>query len=127
MPLTILLPIVVLGIAGIAILLHLTGHSAPVILRDAAQVRREWARHFPADPPDAVWWTPEVALVRLSDGFGLLGRMGADTVAHRLARLEPAPGGLRAGFADFAFPDRHLTLSDSQRDEWLAQWRNRHA
>ena len=42
MPLSILLPMVILGIAGIAVLLHVLGLSRRATLSDAAAARAAW-------------------------------------------------------------------------------------
>lgn len=122
MPLHILLIMVAGGIAGIAVLLHLLGHSRSFALNDAATARREWARHQPEDEISHVYMAPGAALIETDRGPGLLRPFGADTVAHRIARLEETPKGLRLGFADFAAPEVALPLDPETRALWRRVW-----
>ena len=122
MPLHILLILVAGGIAGIAGLLHLLGHSRPFALADAATARREWQRHWPEDAVSHVYLAPGAALVDTDRGPGLLRPFGADTVAHRVAEMQDTPRGLRLGFADFAAPDVVLPLAPETRALWCRVW-----
>lgn len=121
-PLHILLILVGGGIAGIALLLHLTGHSRRFALSDVGVARAEWARHWPEDDISHIYLARDAALVDTNRGPGLLRPFGADTVAHRLAKLTKTPKGLRAGFADFAAPDVVLALPTETRALWLRVW-----
>lgn len=122
MPLELLLPLVVVGIAGIALLLHLTGHSRPFRLDDAATAAREWSRHFPQERPQAVHLAPGAVLVETEFGVGLLRPFGADTIAHRIAAMERSSTGLRIGFADWAAPDITLAVPPAIAADWLNRW-----
>lgn len=122
MPLHILLTMVGGGIAGIALLLHLLGHSRAFDLTDAGTARREWVRHWPDDVVSHVYLGPAAALVETDNGPGLLRPFGADTVAHRLAGLSETANGLRLSFADFAAPDVILSLKPETRALWLRVW-----
>ncbi|GAB4275824.1 MAG: hypothetical protein Kow0013_29790 [Pararhodobacter sp.] len=127
MPLSILLPLVVIGIAGLGAILHLGGHSRRFDIADDAIARREWLRHWPDDRVLAVHRAGGAALVETAKGLGILRPMGADTVAHRLTGLSERGGALRLSFADFASPDVTLPLPDATRAEWLSIWRKTHA
>ncbi len=77
MPLEILLVLVVGGIVGIALMLHLTGRSRlRVLTRDVAQ--DEWIRHFPDDDVVDVTVSHDghSALIRTRAGAGLLWSFG---------------------------------------------------
>ena len=81
MALELLLALVLGGISGIAVLLHLTGRSRQAVL-GVETARTAWLRHFPEDsvlrvlPADG----GQAALVLTSGGPGLLWAFGADTV-----------------------------------------------
>lgn len=125
MPLTILLPLVVLGIAGIGLLLHLTGQSRVFEIADEDIARREWLRHWPDDTVRTVHVLAGAALIETETGLGLLRPFGADTVAHRVTGMHEARGGLRIEFSDFAAPPASLAVTDPSR--WLEIWRGIHA
>lgn len=127
MPLWVLLPIVIVGIAGIGVLLHLTGHSRVFVLRDDASVRRQWARHWPSVAVTQVDLAGGAALVLAEFGPALLRPFGADTVAHRITAMDLAPQGLRLHFGDLAAPPVTLHLDPDARDRWLTLWRGAHA
>lgn len=122
MPLPILLGLVVCGIAGIALLLHRMGHSRPFRIESETVARREWARHWPDDWVQAVHLASGAALIDGRHGVGLLRVMGADTVAHRVAQMQPVTGGLRLEFADFAAPAVTLPLPEGTATDWLMRW-----
>ena len=122
MPLHILLILVIGGIAGIAALLHVLGHSRPFDLSDAGTARREWLRHWPQDQVAHVYLTPAAALIETANGPGLLRPFGADSVGHRLAGLDDSAKGLRLSFADFAAPAVTLPLPPETRALWLRVW-----
>jgi hypothetical protein len=127
MPLTVLLLLVVLGIAGIGVLLHLGGASRRFDISDEPVARREWARHRPHDAVVAVHLAAGAALIETEQGLGLLRPFGADTVAHGVAEMRAVSGALRIGFADFAAPPVRLALDDAARARWLEIWRRVHA
>ena len=127
MPLAVLLPVVILGIAGIGLLLHLTGQSRSLTLTDTATARQHWDRHWPGASIAALDLAGGAALVLDQDGPGLLRPFGADTVAPRLADLTETPEGLRAEFHDFAAPPVTLRLDPDARTRWLTLWRTHHA
>lgn len=122
MPLGVLLLLVVGGIAGLAALMHLLGHSRRFDLANAGVARAEWLRHWPRDAVAHVYLTDGAALIDTDEGPGLLRPFGADTVAHRIAEMTETPQGLRIGFADFAAPAVTLLLPDETRALWLRVW-----
>lgn len=126
MPLAVLLPVVVLGIAGIGLILHLTGQSRRFEVSDVRTARMQWLRHWPAARIRALDLGGGAALVVDQDGPGLLRPFGADTVAPRLVALEETPGGLRARFGDLAAPPVTLRLDPETRARWLTLWRESH-
>ncbi len=108
MPLEILLVLVVGGIAGITLLLHLSGKSR--------------LRHFPGDAVVDVTISHDchAALVRTADGPGLLWSFGADTVARRLIDYDwvEHPKGIQVYFHDFSTPSVLVRLDDIERRHW---------
>lgn len=120
-PLEILLAMVVLGIAGIAVLTIWLGLSQQRALsEDTAQA--DWLRHFPDDVVQSVWISSDAhaALCLTDAGPGLLWAVGADTTARRLgaARVTDTRGGLDIVFDDFTAPRVHLRLYDDARLVW---------
>ena len=121
MPLDILLILVVVGIASIAILLHLSGKSKRARLTaDSAQTA--WLRHFPEDKVTGSIAAQDghAALVSTSAGLGLIWSFGADTVARHLEQvaLEDTAKGLRFRFDDFTAPSVRVTLTPNERQLW---------
>jgi hypothetical protein len=123
MPLPILLALVVSGIAGIALLLHITGNSRRFVIGSEAVALHEWARHFPDDPAHTAHLGGGAALVQAAGGPGLVRAFGADSIAHRIASMTATPTGLRIGFHDFAAPDVVLTLAPHTANDWLRLWK----
>ncbi|NSY37950.1 hypothetical protein [Leisingera sp. ANG59] len=123
MPLELLLALVLGGISGIAVLLHLTGRSRLAVL-SAETARTGWLRHFPGDKISKVLpaASGQAVLVLTEGGPGLLWVFGADTVGRRLAesKIRETATGLRFEFNDFAAPGLSLPLSDGERLQWLA-------
>lgn len=126
MPLELLLTLVGGGIAGIAVLLHLTGHSRTFPISDAQIARREWLRHFPNDDFHAAYLGGGAALIDADQGIGLLRPFGADTVAHRIHSLTDLPKAIRFDFADVAAPAVTIALDPETRTVWCAAWKARH-
>ncbi|WP_170467159.1 hypothetical protein [Ruegeria arenilitoris] len=121
MPLEILLVLVVGGIAGITLLLHLTGKSRlSVLTPDVA--RSEWLRHAPDDTIIDVTVARDAhsALIRTDNGSGLLWSFGADTVARPLQDFDllEHPQGLEVQFHDFGTPKAIIRLDDLERRHW---------
>jgi hypothetical protein len=111
MPLPVLIALVVFGIAGIALLLHVLGYSsAPPLSEDSA--RAGWLRHFPDDSIRTVTLGKDgrMALIDTANGCGLVWLMGADTVARRLEQARLDRGKLT--FDDFGAPKVLLSGDD---------------
>ncbi|MEI4196124.1 hypothetical protein [Roseovarius sp. E0-M6] len=90
MPLEILLPLVVMGIAGIAFTLHFLGLTDGPGLSSDDAARKAWAREFPDAPATNVARsiTGRAALVETGDRLGIVWRFGADTTARDLEGAE---------------------------------------
>lgn len=125
MPLHILLPLVVLGIAGIALMLHLLGYSRQVVIRDAADAMRLWLHHWPEDQVQGAHVAQDghAALVDTANGLGLVWAFGADTSARLLAgaALSPCGAGLRVRLRDFTAPTVTLHLRPEEAGDWQAR------
>lgn len=123
MPLSVLIPIVVIGIAGIAVILHLLGLTAPRRLSDTAEALAAWAREFPETPAIAARLSADqrAALIELADGeTGLVWCIGADTVARPLmgADVIDTKTGLDFHLHDMAAPHVSVALSAEERIRW---------
>lgn len=121
MPLEILLVLVVGGIAGITLLLHLTGRSQRCVLSPET-ARDHWVRHFPDDTilDVTVAHDRHAALVRTEKGPGLLWSFGADTVAQHLLDYDllDRTDGFEILFHDFGTPKAIIHLDDLERPHW---------
>ncbi|WP_164659410.1 hypothetical protein [Tropicibacter sp. Alg240-R139] len=121
MPLEILLILVVLGIASIAVMLHLSGRSKRARLT-AESAGAAWERHFPDDQVTGVIAAQDghAALVTTSAGVGLVWAFGADTVARHLVEvdLDDTTRGLRFRFSDFTAPSVRVALAPEERQLW---------
>jgi len=124
MPLHLLLPIVVLGILGVALLLHVLGKSKRFLIMNADQVSRLWERQFPNGLVSQVKIADggHQAMVETSDGPGVVWAMGAD-VACRLtegAGVQETDKGLRIRLADYSAPMVRVVLADPlARQHWV--------
>lgn len=121
MPLEILLVLVVGGIAGITLLLHLTGKSRQhVLTRETAP--DQWLRHFPDDTViDAtIAHDGHAAIVRTETGAGLIWSFGADTVARHLMDFDwlETSDGFEVQFHDFSTPRARIHLDETERRHW---------
>ncbi|WP_170332417.1 hypothetical protein [Ruegeria arenilitoris] len=121
MPLEILLVLVVGGIAGITLLLHVTGRSRLRVLTKAS-AQKDWLRHFPDDDVIDVTISHDChsALIRTNVGAGLLWSFGADTVARHLMDFDwlEHPKGLEVQFHEFGVPRVVIHLDESERRHW---------
>ncbi len=125
MPLSVLVPMVVLGIAGIAALLHLLGLSAQAPLDSDDAAGAAWLREFPDDPPLRILRcaTQAAALVETAKGRGIVWPMGADTTARYLdgARIAPMATGLVVHLPDVTAPKIRLVLAAQEAAAWGRQ------
>ncbi|WP_299689048.1 hypothetical protein [uncultured Tateyamaria sp.] len=125
MPLHILLILVIGGIAGIALALHLLGLTkAPPLTQ--ASARSAWLRAFPDDRVDRTDVTSDgrAARVETDNGRGVVWQMGADTCARRLHGIEEAHvrrGRVTLYLKDYAAPRVTVTLTQDEQAEW-ADW-----
>ncbi len=121
MPLEILLVLVVGGITGITLMLHLTGRSR---VRDLTPetAASEWLRHAPDDfiIDITIAHDKRTALIRTETGNGLLWSFGADTVARHLLDFDwiNHSDGLEVQFHDFSTPKVLIHLDDFERPHW---------
>ncbi len=122
MPLEFLLALVIGGIAGIAVLLHLAGRSRRCVLSPET-AEAAWLRHFPGDRVHETRIASDghAALIVTDRGTGLLWALGADTVARRLEDFDLIDKGdhLRVVFHDFTAPAVTLALDPFERRHWL--------
>ncbi|WP_037316682.1 hypothetical protein [Ruegeria halocynthiae] len=121
MPLEILLVLVVGGIVGVTVTLHLTGRSrVRELTPDIA--RSEWLRHAPDDViiDITVAHDRHSALIRTNSGNGLLWSFGADTVARHLLDFDwmEHPQGFEVQFHDFGTPKVIIRLDEFERRHW---------
>ena len=135
MPLHILLILVIGGIAGIALALHVLGLSRRRVLESGTLVR-DWHRHFPGDSFDGpqngdtlVTRNGDRAILHPDQGPGLLWVMGADTAARRLAGASwhKTRNGDMCRFDDPGAPRVKITLKDpAERHQWVSYLENMH-
>ncbi|MBL4767953.1 MAG: hypothetical protein JKY94_09610 [Rhodobacteraceae bacterium] len=121
MPLAILLILVAGGISGLAVLLHILGKSKPVILTNDS-ARAAWLRLFPDEPVTDVTVanTGHAALIRTTNGPGLVWSFGVDTVARPLTdvKITETKKRLKIQFGDFTAPKAVVTLNETERADW---------
>jgi hypothetical protein len=117
-----LLPLVVLGILGITLLLHLMGWSKAATLADKAAAKSAWLEEFPDDPPTRVVLSHDhhAALIETRNDHGVVWPMGADTTARYLtdAKISTTAKGLRIALPDYTAPRIHLTLDAEEANQW---------
>lgn len=125
MPLTILLPMVVLGILSVALILHLKGFTDSLQFADETEVRSHFHRLLPFAEITAVLRSEDgkAAIVSTPDTSYLLWSFGADCTLHSLfgARFVDTPTGLRVQFNDFACPSAKITLTAAEKPQWISQ------
>lgn len=131
MPLEILGPMVVIGILGIAALLHFGGHSRVDPLTQE-RIFKEWEAQYPAAPAQRVKIANDgrAALVETSTGSGLIWTMGADTAARIFDSPPEVTGsgdGLTVRTGDFTAPVVHVTLERAEDRELWQQVLCQHA
>ncbi|WP_299648748.1 hypothetical protein [uncultured Tateyamaria sp.] len=122
MPLHILLILVVGGIAGIALALHLLGLSkaSPFTTQTA---HAAWLRAHPDDAIKDLQITQDGRTARITSGHGngIIWQMGADTCARRLSgaeRLQTKGTKTILHLNDYAAPKVRLTLSADEQQDW---------
>ncbi|MFL4468643.1 hypothetical protein ACERZ8_01670 [Tateyamaria armeniaca] len=125
MPLHILLIMVIGGIAGIALALHLLGLSRQSPFTEGT-ARAAWLRHRPDDTVLTVDLTNDGLAARiLSDkGRGILWHMGADTCARLLTGGEEAHvrrNTVTLHLNDYTAPKIRLHLTPDEQESW-ANW-----
>lgn len=124
MPLSLLLPMVILGIAGIALLLHVLGLSRPALLANKAAARAAWLREFPDDAPSRITLSHDnhAALIETARGHGVVWPMGADTAARYLtgAQITRTEAGLNISLPDYTAPRIRLQLGADELESWPA-------
>ncbi|MEO1139305.1 MAG: hypothetical protein AAFW87_07605 [Pseudomonadota bacterium] len=122
MPLSILIPMVILGIAGIAVLLHVLGLTRPASFDTQEDASRAWLREFPEHHTTRVVLSHDrhAALVETAQGPGVVWAMGADSTARFLngAQIARTRKGLRIALPDYTAPRIHLTLDADEADQW---------
>jgi len=127
MPLEVLLVLVGAGIAGIALMLHLTGHSRRFRFDSDAVARAEWLRHWPGDRIDRTLLAANqrAALIRSAQGIGVVWAFGADTTARLLARATATQDsrGLILHLPDFTAPRIRLELTSDEARLWADEIR----
>ncbi|MEL7133595.1 MAG: hypothetical protein AAGK77_14425 [Pseudomonadota bacterium] len=122
MPLHILVVLVVFGIAGITLALHLLGLSRTAPFADGT-ARAAWLRAYPDDEILSIQITREghVARITTTQGKGILWQMGTHDCARRLTGQETLTckaGGAVLHLNDYAAPRVRLPLSSSEQTEW---------
>lgn len=122
MPLHILLILVVGGIAGIALALHLLGLSkAPTFTVETA--RSAWLRARPDDEFKAIQITADgrAARITTTEHCGILWQMGADTCARLLCGTETLRITAKTTtlhLNDYAAPKVVLHLTSDEQSDW---------
>ncbi len=124
MPLNILLPMVIIGIGGVAVLLHMLGLSQRATFNTKATAHAAWLREFPDDAPDRVTVSQnrQAALIEGGWGRGIVWTMGADTTARHLAgaRVVPTEKGVCIMLPDYTAPQVDLALDQSEAPIWAS-------
>ncbi|WP_323768079.1 hypothetical protein [Antarctobacter sp.] len=122
MPLTVLIGLVVVGIAAIALLIHTTGLSQPRRFTTEDAARTAWTREFPSSDITEVTLcrSGRAALIDTDAGVGVVWPMGADSTARRLtgARVTRRDGGLALHLPDYAAPTVRLYLDPDETALW---------
>jgi hypothetical protein len=127
MSLQVLLLLVVGGIAGIAILLHIMGLTEPRRFKDGSDALAAWAREVPEQVPSELHLSSDnrAALILLDNGFGIVWCHGDDTVARHIPVLQPqkTKRGLRFSFPDFGASALDVHLDAPEQARWLQMLR----
>jgi hypothetical protein len=114
---------VVIGIAGIVILLHLLGLSRPRRFDSETQARAAWEREMDDAAISRVilCHNHSAALIETDRGPGVVWPMGADSTARYLAgaRIDRTPDGIVIHLPDFTAPRIRLELDADEAALWL--------
>lgn len=119
MPLHILGALVVLGIGGVVLLVHLLKMSRADGFADAAAARNAFLADFPETETGEATLTDDrrAAILTTAAGAGLVMRFGAGRLTRLIgpgdvSRIEDRPGALRLRLADFGAPVIDLAFAD---------------
>ncbi|WP_204115704.1 hypothetical protein [Shimia biformata] len=122
MSLEILGILVVAGIGGIAVLLHLLGLSNGRRFDGKDDARAAWLREFPDRDATDILLSDDAraALIRGPDGLGVTWCFGADTVARPLVDYDivSKTDGIQIVFHDIAAPRATIRLSPTAVTRW---------
>ena len=123
MPLTILLALVIGGIAGIALLTWAMGYGQEATIEDEAQLRALWDADNPHDPArDALLGQSRRAgLIETATGFGVVWPMGADFATRPVGdgRIHMTRRGVRLTLNDYTAPSIRLDLTPAEAQDWV--------
>lgn len=124
MPLHILGPMVVIGIAAIALILHLMGRTSPRRLADETEARAAWEREYPENAALSVFLSTDqrAALIRATRGVGLVWCFGDDTVARIVTKSKTFRTDAGLAFERREFAARHIDVTLDADD--LALWKS---
>ncbi len=121
MPLSLFVPLVVLGIAAIIGALHLAGRSAPRPLT-REEAARLWNDEYPGSPARAVHLAADAlsALVETAQGPGVVWVLGQDRALRPVAapRLAPRGDALELRLPDFTAPRVTLRPAPDEAPRW---------
>ena len=125
MPLHILGPMVVIGIAGIVVILHLLGLSRTRRFDSEAEARAAWEREMDDAAVTRVilCHNHAAALIETEQGPGVVWPMGADSTARYLsgARIDRTADGIVIRLPDFTAPRIRLRLDPDEAALWLTE------
>lgn len=133
MPLPILGALVVLGIGGLVLLVHMLGGSKKRLYEDEAAAAADLKQDYPQAQIRQTMLADDrkSALFTLSDGVGFAARFGQGRLtrvlhANDLKRVEEGPDGLTIHLADYTAPRLLVRISSAQaRAVWKAYLLNR--
>jgi len=124
MPLDILLPMVVIGIAGLGLLIRLLRPTPAFCLTSPERARDIWNHRNPRHPAGEIHLNRAgtVALIKTPAGDGLLWSFGADPVTRLFVSppvCHETGSGLRIITGDFTAPKITIPLPDpDERHLW---------
>jgi hypothetical protein len=123
MPLSVLIALVVGGIAGVAILTHLFGFSKLHRFDDAEAARMAFLREWPDVATGTITLSADrhSALIETDKGPALVWAMGADSSVRFLADADAqeTKTGLSIRLADLTAPNIRIRLAPDERRAWL--------